>query len=201
MVKILSQSGRSLADMYDVAGSVAGIDQLETRELPIVHEMGATVFSERFRTTIRRMPGAATAQSTDISITLANLPESIARILAVQVLSDDASRIAHAVVSSLDATTGQEIPIWVWDGTFETGRVLDNGTTAVFDILTPSPGHSFIPTFTGGALQGSVRVDRLRLRATTTAFGAGNVFLTGLIFVAFSYEGGVSSFGATVPSW
>ena len=45
MVKILSQAGISLADLYNVEGSIAGIEQLDTRELPIVHEMSGTIFS------------------------------------------------------------------------------------------------------------------------------------------------------------
>ena len=208
MVKILSQGGRSLADMYDVEGSIAGIEDLQTRELQIVHEMGATLFSERFRTTIRSVASAATAQNTDINLAITTLPNAITRILGIQVFADNGARIDRCQVSVNEPTNGDDFPIWVWDALNLSAGVrveVDGGQVAV-DILIPERNGS-LPTFVTGAAgetrsqQAPDAVRDITVRSRTTGFGAGTVVLTVLVYVAFTYTGGVSAFGAIVPSW
>ena len=200
MVKILSQAGISLADMYDVEGSIAGIDDLETRELGIVHEVGATVFSERFRTTFRRFVSAATAQNQNINNLFSNMPEGVSRILGVQVFADDGTRIANCSVSLRNPVSLQDIPIWIFDvGNIDPVRFLDNNIDTTIDLLHPVVGASLPNFVTLG--QAEDEMQQIDIRADTTGFGAGTVVLTALITLGFTFTGGVSAFGARVPSW
>jgi len=201
MVKILSQAGRSLADMYQAVGSVAGIDQLETRELPIVHEMGATIFSERFRTTIRRLASAQLIQNATFDLELNTLPSAITRLVGVQIISDDATRISNAQFSLFDPVADQDFPVWVYSGNTRPVRIRDGAATVAVDLLLGEVGTLVFPAWTGGEDQGSSPVEDIRLRGLTTGFGAGNVTITAIMFIAFTFTGGVSSFGAHVPSW
>lgn len=200
MVKILSQSGDSLADIYDVEGSVAGIDQLETRELPIVHEMGATVFSERFSTTTRRSSTGAIAQSTAFGIVIGNLPPMPTRLLCVTVLSDDETRIADAAIVLRDPDEEQELVVWAFDGSATVVRLVDDAqAVATFDLLHSS--LPFVQTMVGGGEQQPDMVDQIGLRGITTAFGAGDVTITAIYHLAFAFRHGLSSRGLPIPSW
>ena len=204
MVKILSQSGRSLADIYNVRGSIAGIDQLETRELPIVHEMGATVFSERFRTSVREVSSGAIAQNTDWDVILATLPATVTRILGVIVATTAVASLVRASLMLRDPISGggTEIPFWVWDGANSIAtRFMDSGTIVVQDLLLASPTLFQIPTFSGGVEQGAVPVRDLAFRGRAGGFGAGTVTTNAFIFVAFSFTPSVPSFGLPIPSW
>jgi len=204
MVKILSQAGISLADMYQVEGSIAGIEDLDTRELAIFHEVGATVFSERFRTTIREVDTGAIAQSTEFNLSINNLPASIVRILGIVAVADTASRLENCQVSVHDAVLdpiAQDFPIWAWGGTSQNIRLSIGGTVVQRNMLIPVPESVLTPTFGGGEDQGATPVKDLRFRGDTTAFGAGTVLVNFFVYLAFSFTGGVSSFGARVPSW
>jgi len=202
VVKVLSQGGRSLADQYDVVGSVAGIEQLDSREVTLVHEMGATLFSERFRTTIRRIQSGSIAQSSAWSVSLTNLPTAITRLIGISVFADDGSRVSNAALFASNPTVNTEFPIWVWNGTSREMRHNDFGVgVATFDTLIGEPSLQFVPTFIGGEQQGSQPVKDLVFRGITTGFGAGTVDITALFFMAFNFTGGVSAFGAQVPSW
>ncbi len=210
MVKILGQGGRSLPDQYDVEGSVAGIDQLETRELGIVHEMGATLFSERFRTAHRNITSAALNQSTDFDLVIANLPSSITRLLGVAVLSDDASRIDNAAVHLHNEDNANDFPVWAAQPATGAGvesvviRVrAAGGAPDPLDLLVPAPFTNMLPNFTGGANQPGQFATNLFLRGATRAFGAGTVVIRAIFFLGFTFEAGLDrgSFGAIVPSW
>lgn len=204
MVKILSQAGISLADMYQVDGSIAGIESMETRELPIVHEVGATVFSERFRTTIREIDTGPIAQSTEFNLEINSLPASITRLLGVMAVADTSSRVLNAAVSVHDAVAdpiAQDFPIWVWSGNSVNLRLLVGGTVVQRGLLIPEPETVLIPTFVGGQDQGASPVKDLRFRGASTAFGAGTVTINFAVFLAFTFTSGVSAFGARVPSW
>lgn len=211
MPKILSQAGNSLADIYDVEGSIAGIDTLETRELPILHEMGATVFSERFRTTIRRITTGAIAQNIDFNIELTNLPAAITRLLGLVVFSDNAGRALRCVVSALSSGSVPqplEIPIWLWDADaanpISTMRYNDNGAgVAAMDYMHGLPESVFVPNFTGGSGQTLVQggVEDIVMRGTTAGFGAGTVTISAVLLLGFTFQGGVDSRGLPIPSW
>ena len=204
MVKVLSQSGDSLADIYDVEGSIAGIEHLETHDLPIVHEMGATVFSERFSTDIRRIQTGNLAQSTNFSQVDTGVPQMPTRLLSVGIISDDASRIASLALVIQNPVTEQDVPIWVYDGTnfLDIRLVLDDATIATYDLLLGNIQASFIPNMVGGSGQ---RVEQmassLALRGITTGFGAGTVFVQALLYLGFAFQRGISSRGVPFPSW
>lgn len=206
MVKILSQSGDSLADIYDVEGSIAGIDTLETRDLPIVHEMGATIFSERFSTLILREFVDDFAQSTGFNRTISGIPTDspFMRILGVSVMIDTTARIDLASIS-IDGGDGEEIPIWSWDTALDAEtsvRVIVSGGAAGTQIfLRPvQPWWGSLPIIIalGGQPQNTPSVF---FRGISAAFGAGTVQITALMQVAFPRQTGVSARGLPVPSW
>lgn len=202
MTKILSQSGQSLADIYDIEGSVAGLENLETRELPIVHEMGATILSERFTTRIFRLATGDILQSASWRIELTTLPETPARLLGVQVITDNATRISRAAVLGTDPTVEQDIPLWVWNATVsETVTMEDLAVAATFNYLVPREGAS-IPSFVGGREQQDNMVSQVTFVGLSTAFGAGNVLCTALLYLAFPRRDiNISSKGLPIPSW
>lgn len=205
MTKILSRSGDSLADIYDVEGSIAGIDQLETRELPITHEMGATVLSERFTTRIFRIPTGDLNQSTAFRVELTTLPETPARLLGVQVIVDQGSRIARCAVLATDPTVQQDFPVWVYDalaGIRETITMEDVTVSADFSLLIPQGAANVFPSFAGGREQQDNMVSSITLTGLTTAFGAGTVLATALLLLAFPRgDVNISSRGLPIPSW
>ena len=210
MVKILSQGGRSLADMYDIEGSIAGIEQLESREVTLVHEMGATLFSERMRNTFRRSTVLA-SQNLAFIIPITNFPPGISRILGVQVLADDATRVDRCQVSINDPVSsgGQDVPIWASKSVtlgvgveFQTQNIANAGVTTTTDLLVPEVGTVQLPTFVLGDDQGvGFNMRNVTLRGFTEGFGAGTVLVTLLLHFAFTFTSGVSAYGANVPSW
>lgn len=204
MTKILSRSGDSLADVYDVEGSVAGIEQLETRELPIVHEMGSTIFSERLAGDIRRMTTGAVIQGTAFDVVIANLPAGIWRILNVMVFADVAARVEHAAVLLRDPTDAREIALSVWDSTNNvesTCRIDDDGAgVANLEVLVSDPiQHPSLGIGTGQ--REGQQVNDIALRGKTLSFGAGDVTVVALIYIAHSHVGGISSRGLPIPGW
>jgi len=202
MVKVLSQSGITLADVYNVQGSIAGIEQLRPEEVALVHEMGETIFSERFQTTFRRMDSGDVAQNLEISEIITNLPQTITRLLGIVVSTDVDSRITRASVSVRDPGAAQEIPIWVWDeSTTLLTRFVDDSVLGNRFILVPSAPTVALPNFIGARGQGPNMVDEIRLHARTSGFGAGTVQVTALFHFAFSFQAGLSSKGLPIPSW
>lgn len=203
MPKVLSQAGNSLADTYDVEGSIAGIENIETRDLPIVHEMGGTVFSERWSTTVRRAATGNIAASAVIGIVLTDLPNTPTRILGISAISDDASRLAALAVLARDPIAGREFPLWIHEtATADNVRMVDDGSAVTqFDLLRPRTAHTINPSFTGGFEQPQI-VNEIAIRGAATAFGAGTVFVRVFIYIAFAETGRVpSSRGLPIPSW
>ena len=202
MVKILSQAGNSLADVYDVEGSVAGIETLESRELPIVHEMGSTVFSERFSGFIRRIATGPIIQNTAFDATISGLPE-ISRVLGVLVLADVVARTDLAQVSIRSVTGGREMPIMIFDVndgfSVEAGiRIVENnGVASTQQALI---GRQQLPSISLGIRQPQ-STEEIVLRGVTSGFGAGNVNYVLLAYVVFADIGGISSRGLPIPSW
>ena len=204
MTKILSQSGQSLADIYDIEGSVAGLEQLETRELPIVHEMGQTVLSERFTTRIFRI-SSIVAQNVGFSNELATLPETPTRLLGVQVICTDPTELTRVAVLATDPTLGQDIPLWVWDTAASASEivVLEDAASAVTrSILVPRPSLSVFPAFVGGREQQGAQVSSVTLTGLSAGFGAGTTTCTALLYLAFPLRDiNISSKGLPIPSW
>lgn len=202
MSKVLAQAGNSLADTYDVEGSVAGIENLETRELAIVHEMGATVFSERFQTEIRRMNTGDLAQNIDFNVVLTDLPVTPARLLGLTVVADTGSRVLRVAVLIQDLVANREVPVWVYDGsTIIATRMTDAGSLATVDLLVGSGPTLMLPTFAGGPVLPQ-SADQVSMRGTTTGFGAGTVDITCYFLLALAEDPtGLSSRGLPIPSW
>ena len=206
MVQIRSQAGMSLADVYDVQGSIAGVEQLESRGVQLIHEMGGTIFSERLAGRILVASTGATIQNTDFSANMAQdvLPQVTARIIQVLVSVDTTSRLARCAVVLRESFLAQEIPIWVWDGSNETSMELSVGApTATLISLDPNPAYTRLPTLQLGGNVSATHDWRIFLRGTTSGFGAGDVDVTMHVHFAFpdSRGSGLSSRGLPIPSW
>jgi len=204
VVKVLSKSGDSLADVYDVVGSIAGIDQLHSEEISLVHEMGSTIFSERLSGAVRRATTGNLLQDVDFNVVIDTLPAGITRMSGVLVFTDNATRILRVCVSQRDVVSARDIPVWIWDGAnFQNANFEDDGAgVATHSVLTPEPGTSLHQSLIIGTHQPQEVAD-VALRGRTTGFGAGNVDVTVLFLLAFTALGGgqVSNRGLHVPSW
>jgi len=203
MVKIQSQSGNSLADVYDAEGSIAGIETLETHELPIVHEMGATVFSERLGGFISRGTTGAILQTITWDVVLTNVGLIPSRLLGVVVFADDGSRVSHATVSIRDPLAEREVPIFVHDSAEKIiiARLDDNGTIGPVELLQNQMPNG-IPSMLIGTEQ-EQPVDQIAFRGLSTTFGAGDVTVTMMLYraEAQAQAGGISSRGLPIPGW
>jgi len=205
MVKILSKSGDSLADTYDVEGSIAGIDQLLTDELPIVHEMGQTIFSERMSFSIRQATSGAINQSTTFDVLITTLPDHITRILGVFVLANVGARTTLATVSVREPLMDREVPIWTWntsEDSEKTQRLTIAASVANLVMLQPLSSMPNMPSFLG-KLQPQ-NVPDIAFRGQSSAFGAGTVTLTLMLYLCHIHIGGtgsLSSRGLPIPSW
>ena len=201
MGKILSKSGDSLADVYDVKGSIAGIEELLSKDVNLVHEMGATIFSERLSGRILSITTGAILQDTQFDVAFSFSETS--RLLGLQVVSTSPSRISRCQVSitsgpSFDNT---DLPIFIWDSTLGSRaiNVLIGGALQVLSILIPAQAQ-LIPNLMLG-FDSPRPSSTITMRGLTTGFGAGNVTITALVYVAFPQLGGVSSRGLPIPGW
>jgi len=203
MVKILSRSGDSLADMYDVAGSIAGIDQLDSREVSLVHEMGDTLFSERMSGFIRRFASGDVAQNLVWNNVVEDLPSTPFRIYGVTVFVDATSRVVFCSMAIRDPLNNREQPIWAWDSALDPEmqvRFSDDGSVGQSIFLRPLEPIASIPLMGTGTRQPQHQ-SSLAFRGATSGFGAGTVEAVALVHIGFSQVGGLSSRGLTVPSW
>lgn len=209
MGKILSKSGDSLADVYDVEGSIAGIDNLESANVNLVHEMGATIFSERAGGRIISIETGAIVQSVnfnqefDVSV---DVP-GFSRVLGVTVISNDPSRVEQAqvsITSPTGPTTSAEtdLPIWAWDeGEPNIGvSILVNGATFTSSkLLVPAQPFAIPNLMLGNDSRAPINL--LNFRGRSTGFGAGTVTVTALIYMVFAEPGALSNRGLPLPSW
>ncbi len=201
MGKILSKSGESLADVYDVKGSIAGIENLESDEVHLVHEMGSTILSERLGGSIISITPGAIAQSTNFDIGV-SLGPSPMRLLGMSIMVEEAARMTRIIATIRDVPpTINEVPVFLWTaGDLESSQeVVLNGTlTAVFVM------GSALPNATPSLLIGTDSRDPvpvINVRGRTSAFGAGTVTTHINIYTAAPVLGGVSSRGLPLPSW
>lgn len=207
MVKILSQSGSSLADVYDVQGSIAGIDQLESREVSLVHEMGGTLESERMGCRMFRVSTGDILQTITTEIVFAQVSEHMGKIIGASIWCDTVARVANASLLLIDDTVGgtlQELPIFAWDsvtGGSTRTQIEDAGTVATFDLLNPHATGMLPNTIVTGAGQPRT-VSRVAFRSLSTTFGAGTVEIIACFLVATpSFFAGINSRGLPIPSW
>ena len=202
MAKILSRSGDSLADVYDVQGSIAGIECLASEEVSLVHEMGETIFSERLAVTIRKLSSTAILQSTNFDVFFDNNPSSIMRVLGVVVITS-ADRVANCTVNIRRPDQDTEIPLWNWDTAVDgqvNGRLVVSGSVLNTIMLVPAVPISPMPNLMLGTDQFDHSAD-IAFRGTTTAFGAGTVTVQLLLYLAFARTAGISSYGLPIPGW
>lgn len=204
-VKVLGRVGVSLSDQYDVQGSVAGVEQLDVTDVKGVHELGATMFSERVSGRIITRPTSAMLQDINFEILfepsqliVSDMPPGVTRILGLSATMD-AARILNCVFSVQDPD-GTDLPIFAWDSAIDLAPTIRFGGSAVLYLRQTSPLPWGGSTLVFGADQPET-VPRISCTGRTTGFGAGTVTLTARVYVAFAASLGLSSFGVPVPSW
>lgn len=202
--KVLAQSGISLADVYDIEGSIVGVEQLDAADVKVVHELGATIHSERVLTFLLRAPSTDVAQSIAWNIALAAFPDSINRILSIAVIAD-ADRVSNCLVSIVEPSTGNDHIIWAWDAAVDSAIAIREFAASAF-LLRPvaqiAGGLPNLLTRTGPRSS----MPQVVFRGVSTAFGAGTVEAIALIQVCrpdrgTPTPGEPSSFGLPIPSW
>lgn len=204
MTKVLARAGVSLADVYDVEGSIAGVDQLLTGDVTTFHEMGGTIFSERLTSEIVRVQTGTIAQSTDFDADFAGvLPTGVPiRIVQLSIITDPAGRLTRCAIVARSNLADQEIPLFIFDGSNDGVRMQDAGAAvATHEMLGTDNAMRRLPAMLVGSGVRETTVQNLFLRGTSSAFGAGTVQLTGLALIQFPRLEGVSSRGLPLPSW
>ncbi len=211
MSKIQGQAGTSIADVYDVQGSIVEIDELLDKQgVHLTHEMGSTVFSERVRGGILRRSTGALLQNVAWDITL-TLPVGVTRIHRWAVVADVAARTQHCQLSIANSGAGIEtdLPFWAWDvATTDIEKVIrmQLAGAAVANIsimqlgLPTDGGGSFMAYGTSQPNSGNA-ANQLIFRGLTSGFGAGNVTVTAIIFDAFPQLIAPASRGLPIPGW
>lgn len=209
MPKIQSQSGVSLADTYQVEGSIVGVENLEAKDVHLFDEMGGRVFSERLQTNLSRLNPGALAQNITWAIPFP-LPDAPNRVLGCAMVIDTTARITHASLGIATLAGGREMPIWSWDIANDVEQAITisiDGAAVGVEILL-LPGFSNIPNMITRC-SGNAETDlmgQLIFRGLTAGFGAGTVLP--LMFVQLGRAtrrlpdpGSPSSHGLPIPSW
>jgi len=206
--RVRSQAGTSLADVYDVGGSIAGIEELDSEEVKTVHEMGGTTFSERYGQTVLVLDAGAVAQSTQININVA-IGDPITRLLGWFVVTDVAGRLTRLQLSVSSVSAAgvifQDVPYWVWQSGIGNDveklcRILIAGVNLAVNSLQVGEPTGFPQMLTGD--NQANRVNQVTMRGDTSAFGAGTVNPRAILLLGAPVAaGGLSSRGLPVPSW
>jgi len=204
--KVLGNAGKSLADIYDVDGSIVEIEELDSAQVKVVHELGGPIFAERIEGHILTASTAAIDQSLNFAATISGLAKvPMMRVLGVMVSVDTTARIANCAVSlrgqAQAGALAQEIPIWVWDGTnTDAVRHFIDDVLADALVLRPEAVYSNQPNIMIGFPQ-PVRVNSIACRGSTSAFGAGDVTITLMAYLAFPAAPALEGGGLPIPSW
>jgi len=206
--RVLSQAGVSLADVYDVEGSIAGIDRLDINEIKGVHELGAQIHSERLKAFIVQSSSGAVAQSTTWGLTIGGFPDSINRLLAVTVIANNAARVDHCSIAIQEQGNSREIPVWAWDTADDAEKQVEwsiDGAAAATQFYLAVIGIPQVPELLT-RLGDDGQMPQLIFRGETGAFGAGNVTTRALFHVARPNTGNPppgepSSHGLPIPGW
>jgi len=204
--RILSKAGESLADVYDVEGSVIQVADLVTGELPIVHDMASTVMSERMHMTQLTATSGAVPQSANFGAQIANWVDVPTRIMSIAVIGDTASRLSHITITQRD-DGGAEHPLLVWDSAQDVERIcrIDLLGVGVSNniIYAPSIPVSQVLMVRDGETS---QMGTFIMNGTTTAFGAGSLEVLMCVLVARPTRdtpaaGDAKSWGLPLPSW
>lgn len=211
MTKILSQAGISLADAYNVQGSIAGIESLESREVALVHEMGATIFSERIATFIYRPITTGILQSAAWNTRYIFIPDVVTRLVGITVCVPvaEAGRIDRAQVSveTLSGTVvTAEIPVWMWNAAQDVLSTMHwsdaGGAAASYEFMRPANGPQ-LPLLLVGT-QAHFSGAMIQFRGVTNAFGAGTVdpiLQLHVLFSSLQADSVGRTWGLPIPSW
>ena len=205
MVKILSQAGISLAGTYDVEGSIAGVENLDANNVNLVHEMGATMFSERINSFISRVSTAALLQNVTFDLTITPVHQIPQRIYAIIVKANAANRIANVQLSITSTSRLFEIPIWTWNSAVDDEIEIrwDDLGFAIGAVTYLRSKQNLLPQMLIRMDSRAVMPD-MNIRGLTSGFGAGNVTVVVGVLVARPVGGlpsGISSLGLPMPSW
>jgi len=208
MPKILSQAGTSLADVYDVEGSIAGVEQLDVESVKAVHDLGGQIHSERTLGVLERSSSGDLNQTTTFGKVIGTFPDAIARIFGVSVIVDTAARLGHCSIAVRDRSNDREMPIFVWDSTLDREQVItwsdDGGTVAEF--IHCSVLVSQLPTMLMRMGTGR-NMGEFVFRGESLTFGAGTVEAIALIHIGrpvlneVATPGEPKSHGLPIPSW
>jgi hypothetical protein len=206
--KILAQAGFSLADVYDIVGSVIGLEELDVTEVKAVHELGGQIHSERLQSFILQQTTGALAQNVVWDLSQNAFPDSVNRLLGLIVVSNVAARVRLAQVSVSDNDTGREIPVYVFDNLDDDELSIrwsnDGAAAATHFFLRPTAGI-YVPNLLT-RLGTTKAMPNITFRGTTDAFGAGTVTTTLIMHIArpntaVPGAGEPSSHGLPIPSW
>ncbi len=209
MPKILAQAGISLADVYDVQGSIAGTEELASRDVSLMHEMGGQIFSERLLFFTETIDALAVNQSTEFEVEFAALPDCPNRILNCSVVINNATRVDSVQLSITPpaADAGSDSPFFVWDTAvdIEQNILISLGGGAAGNRFCLSPLIQRTPTL---ITRGDVTqvMPTINMRGITSAFGAGDVSISGIVHLCRAQPespapGAPSSHGLPLPSW
>ena len=205
--KVLSQAGFSLADVYDVQGSIVGIEELEVSEVKAVHDLGPQIHSERLTTFIQINETVAVGQNTAFSFLSAGHDDAVARVLGYIVFANVAGRVDRVCVGIQDPDTLREMPFFVWNTA--------NDRESAFEWSEDGAAIATFVQFNTLATQLPSLVTRMGinrtmprfiLRGDTSGFGAGTVQIFMAMYIAFPnpvarVPGDPSSHGLPIPSW
>jgi len=205
--KILSQAGTSLADVYDIEGSVVGLEELDVSDIKGVHDLGPQIHSERLQSFIVEASSGSLAQTITWGITTGGIPDSINRLLAVTVIANNAARVDHCSVAIQEQSNSREIPIWVWDTNDDDEQQVEwsiDGAASSTKFHLRSLGQQPLELLT--RLGTTLEMPQLIFRGVTATFGAGNVTVRALYHLARPNSGNppageASSHGLPIPGW
>lgn len=199
---VQSRAGDSLVDVYDVKGSQAPIERIDVSEVKGVHELGQTIQSERFSTTIR-ISTSTDNQNVTARDFISDLPAGVSRLLGVTAMADVVGRTTQFSVLLRDPVAQREVPIFTWDAAVDIFKPVNSNTgagTAIRQQLIPVHSYPRDLSLLVGSDQPQ-SVGDVVMSFVTSGFGAGTVQHTLMLHIAFAAIGGISSRGLPVPSW
>jgi len=209
MVKVLGRAGTSLADVYDVEGSIAGVDQIITEEVGLVQEMGAVIQSERLNSFTEVLTTGAILQATPWDVAGGALPDCVARVLGVVVITDNADAVGHCQLSVMGPGVSGEFPFWNWnsadDGVQSLRLTIKGGAPGNLIMLRPAIASEPFQQIVA-RMGDEMAMPTFFFRGTTAGFGAGTRTTQAIVYFArpspgVQVPGTPSSHGLPIPSW
>lgn len=214
MGKILSQAGISMADTYDIEGSIVGVENLDANNVSLVEDMGPRVMAERMKTIMVTGTTGALADAIDFNITVLGSttipsPDCASRVLSVNVYipAANATEIENWSLTVRDQNLQREAALITWDIDIdsEVKVVWNNDGAGAANFIQLRPLTHQLPGLLTRA--GDLEIAPLLLwRGTTAAVVATTVTATLVIQLARPNRtnpaaGQPSSHGLPIPSW